>query len=138
MHAKQRFNLRVAVLLCFFVSYGNVISAAEKEATAENKSAAPRKRRFQFDYGAKVSKLPPDSKVRVWWPVPQTSEHQKVSEIPGKLPPKTTVATEPKYGNRIRYFHTQAPESGEIEFQVSYRIERREVRLAAEDHVALA
>jgi transglutaminase-like putative cysteine protease len=61
-------------------------------------------------------------------PVPQTNEHQKVAEIRRKIPAEATVAKEPKYGNRILHFETEAPDSGELEFEISYQVERQEIR----------
>lgn len=88
---------------------------------------AAKSREFEFTYGAGVKDLPADAKVRVWIPVPQSSEYQQVEQISQSLPAEPSVGTEQKFGNKILYFETEAPESGAFDFSVTYQVNRNEV-----------
>ena len=97
------------------------------DATAGSR-LKPRSRKFRFNYGFQLTGLPAGAKVRVWMPVPPSNRHQTVAELDRKLPARATVATEAKYGNAILYLEPEAPASGGLDFQVSYRVKRKEVR----------
>jgi transglutaminase-like putative cysteine protease len=85
-------------------------------------------RTFRLNYGATVSDLEAGSKVRVWLPVPQTTEHQEIRALKRQLPVDSAeVHTEPTYGNKVLYFETVAPESGKLTFKTPYRVTRKEV-----------
>ncbi|MCH8829800.1 MAG: transglutaminase domain-containing protein [Planctomycetes bacterium] len=90
--------------------------------------AKPRSRKFRFDYAFQLVDLPAGAKVRVWMPVPPSNRQQTVAELDRKLPAKATVAKETKYGNTILYLEPKTPASGQLDFRVSYRVERKEVR----------
>ena len=114
----------VACLGLFFVTLpSHVVRATEGEAVDTAKS-----RTFRLDYGATLSELPDGVRVRVWLPVPQTNDHQKVKMLETALPADGKTASEPTYGNKILYFETKGPASGSLEFATSYLVHRREVR----------
>lgn len=100
-------------------------AAAEKK---ETRAATPRSRSFRFEYGATLNELPDGARVRVWVPVPQSSDHQHVTVLDRKLPAEGATAVEPTYGNKILYFETNSPASGSLTFSTSYLIHRNEVR----------
>nr|NIL98525.1 transglutaminase domain-containing protein [Planctomycetales bacterium]NIP70671.1 transglutaminase domain-containing protein [Planctomycetales bacterium] len=54
--------------------------------------------------------------------------HQEVDPLESQLPAVAKLAREPKYGNRILYFETKAPNSGSLAWNTSYRVRRQEVR----------
>lgn len=85
-------------------------------------------RRFTFEYSGKAIGLKPQSYVRVWLPVPATNRHQCVSTVATRFPAEPRRTSEPRYGNRIVYFETKAPKSGEVEFSVTYEVTRAEVK----------
>ena len=85
-------------------------------------------RQFQLNYAVSISGVMPGENVRVWLPVPQTTEDQTVEVLPAKFPVKPQTNTETVYGNKITYFELPAPESGTIDSQLSFQIKRREVR----------
>jgi hypothetical protein len=131
-------KLLVAALL-LAMSAGCSESVAEKSspaapavknlnATATESQTKPSVRTFRFDYGFELTDLPADAKVRVWMPVPPSNRHQTIAELGRDLPAKATVSKEKKYGNSVLYLEPQVPATGELDFQVSYRVERKEVR----------
>ena len=93
----------------------------------------PSERAFEFNYGAVLKDLPESADVRVWVPVPQSSEHQKVAQLSADLPGKSSLATEGRFGNQILYFEPNEP--GDFDFRVSYLIKRKELLGLAKDEV---
>ena len=59
--------------------------------------------------------------------MPQSNDHQQVELVGKELPADGQVATEPTYGNKILYFESTTPASGDLEFKTSYRVRRKEV-----------
>ena len=92
-----------------------------------------RTRSFQFNYRFGVSGIKPGATVRIWMPVPTSSSDQQVASLPYQLPTEPSFHIEPKYGNRILYLESMAPESGELSFDVPYRVQRREVLALSSD-----
>ena len=91
-------------------------------------------RKFRFDYAFTLHGLEHGTRVRVWLPYPireddslGTDAAQRVTALNHNIPVKVHLNTEPKYGNRILYFEIEAPESGKLDIDVPYRVERREV-----------
>lgn len=112
-------------------SLGFFFILAETSIAAENKQKqvdTTKSRAFRLDYGATLNELPSGARVRVWLPVPQSNDHQKVKVLEPVLPAEGKTATEPTYGNKILYFETKGPSSGSLAFTTSYLIHRREVR----------
>jgi hypothetical protein len=85
-------------------------------------------RTFQMDYGATVNDLPAGTTVRVWIPVPQTNDHQRIRSLRADLPARAEFNIDPVYGNRILSFETTAPASGSIVFSTAFLVRRREVQ----------
>jgi len=101
------------------------------EATSESENeAAPKTakvRKFQFDYAFELSGVDPGAEVKIWMPVPTSSEYQTIEQLPYDLPAEPKQTTEAKYGNDMLYLETQASEEGTLSFKVPYKIERKEV-----------
>ena len=76
----------------------------------------------------KLKALPSDSKVRVWFPVPQTDKSQIIGHSTFEAPSRVHLDTEPVHGNKMAYFEAIADASGTIEFQSAYDVKRSEVR----------
>ena len=108
--------------LCL-VSLWDSTCGAETKARVLSKSRA-----FRFDYAATVNRLPTNSQVRIWLPVPQSNEHQHVKILNSTLPKNSQTYVEPTYGNKIAYFQTAIPDSGNLSFKTSYHVVRQEVR----------
>ena len=131
-------KLLVAALLLAMIT-GCSESVAEKgnpvetrvddlDASPTTSRTMPSARTFRFDYGFELTDLPADAKVRVWMPVPPSNRHQTVSELERNFPAKATISKETKYGNSVLYLEPQVSETGDLNFQISYRVERKEVR----------
>ncbi len=110
-----------------------VTLSSTSQLLADNSTTKPAQRSFRFNYGATVTGLPQDQQVRVWLPVPQDNGHQQVQRIATITPTVATVTSEPTYGNKILYFDSKAPASGQLAFNVTYRITRTEVRNTKEN-----
>lgn len=105
----------------------------ERAGTAESvpgpgKQSTPKTRTFRFDYGFQVVDLPADARVRVWLPVPPDDQRQTVVELDRKLPCPAKRFKEPKYENSLLFLEPKAPASGQLDFSISYRVKRMEVR----------
>ena len=130
MSRKRIRNLILLLLVAGGMSSsGSRVHGGEKARAKDNlETAKAKSRTFKFTYAASVNKLPAGAKVRVWIPQPQSNEHQKIKRVRQSLPSaKVGFSTESKYRNKMLYFESKAPESGEIDFSVTYRVKRSEV-----------
>jgi len=102
---------------------------------AEASVAGPddRTRSFRFNYRFDVSGIRPGASVRIWMPVPTSSADQQIVALPHQLPVEPSFHVEPKYSNRILYLESIVPASGELSFDVPYRVQRREVQALDSD-----
>lgn len=107
-----------------FVLAARIVNPA---AAVAGEPAQPKSRSFRLDYGATLADLPAGSSVRVWVPMPHDTKHQTISDFKKELPAEPRIGTEEEYGNRMLYFETKAPASGEVKFDLSWRVERQEV-----------
>jgi hypothetical protein len=112
----------------FLVFALTVTACTLAAAEPKEKGDKPAHRRFHLTYAATVTGLPEAAEVRVWFPVPQSSEDQTVKVLERELPGEVDEGAEEKFGNRMLTFKTVAPKSGEIEMSAAYQVERKEVR----------
>jgi transglutaminase-like putative cysteine protease len=91
-------------------------------------AAEPKARTFRFTYEATITGLKPEQPARVWLPVPQTTDDQKVTDIQTTFNTEAKTETEPRFGNKMLYLVPTAGKDGEIPLRVVYTIERKEVR----------
>lgn len=109
----------------------SVATISKNDETSD--SASPLKSRsFTFHYRFKVKDLKPaedaaDSVVRVWLPSAASSDEQSVKWLDVVAPGKVSENVDEQFGNRILFFETKIPESGEFSVDVPYEITRREV-----------
>ena len=94
----------------------------------------PGSRTFRLNYKASVDALPLDARVRVWIPLPQTRDHQKVQLLAQDIPVEGSIHTEPAYGNRILYCESNSRSVESLPFSVSFLIRRQAVRGIDENH----
>ena len=87
-----------------------------------------RVRHFEFTYAGSAVDLKPGSKVRVWLPLPHSTEYQQIFVKKHTLPDSAKVTAEPKYENCLIYFEGKAPKSGRLDFSVTYDVVRAEVK----------
>ncbi len=90
-------------------------------------------RHFEFEYAGKAVGLKPGANVRVWLPIPPTSQHQAVSIKRSQFPAKATTSRESEYGNCMVYFETVAPKNGEVNFSITCDVTRAEVKALGRD-----
>jgi hypothetical protein len=90
----------------------------------------PKRRSFRLDYDVTLTELPKGSKVRVWVPLPRSSEHQLVGEVTSerRLPAEAKIGKDTVFGNRMLYFETSAPDSGKVPMHLAWEIDRMEVK----------
>lgn len=81
--------------------------------------------------------MPDGARVRTWFPLPRSSDHQKVEMLNQKLPAEGSIATESAYGNTILYCESNAATADSLAYSVSFLIHRQEVR-AIDDNRAPA
>src|SRR5262249_19640149 len=100
---------------------------AMPEPTSQ-KSAAGRSRTFVFTYAATVTGLAPNTKARVWLPIPPSNAEQEVKTESKDLPAEGRIGKDAEYGNEILYVEATANKEGKIPLKMTYRVTRREVR----------
>src|SRR3954447_17194224 len=99
--------------------------AAETPSTPQKFS--PPSRSFHFTYNFTVRDIPSGAKrVRAWFPVPPSDEHQTVRVLSVNAPTKTKTTRDAEYGNRMLYAEIQNPSTTTAEFTVEYEVTRRE------------
>ncbi|HZZ79262.1 MAG TPA: transglutaminase-like domain-containing protein [Gemmataceae bacterium] len=97
-------------------------------ATAQEKKAAPKARTFDFTYAGTIKDVPAGKTVRVWLPVAIDGPEQSILSSSSNLPGKSSQAAEKQYGNTSLYFEAMPDKKGEVWFEATYRVKRREVK----------
>ncbi len=106
----------------------------EKKAAPEVKKKAQltppppevRTRSFLFTYAARIKELPRGTRARIWIPIATSNAQQEVT-IVEKFLGDERIAHDPVYGNAIACFEGKENGSGVIPFEVTYKVERKEV-----------
>ena len=111
-------------------------AAADQKVGAATKpretvAAAEKSRDFLFTYSATVTDVKPETKVRIWLPVPPTNEDQQVRFEKMDLSGRVQFGKETKYSNEILYIEATAGAEGVVPLSVTYRIHRSEVKADA-------
>lgn len=114
--------------------------AESKSVDRSEQTVAPKSRSFTFHYRFKVKDLKAaegstDSVVRVWLPSASASDEQDVERLGATAPVELSENADEQFGNRILFFETKIPESGELSVDVPYKVTRREV-LRGPSHAA--
>ncbi|HET7442015.1 MAG TPA: hypothetical protein VFJ47_11995, partial [Terriglobales bacterium] len=100
-----------------------VASQFSAQTASKLEKFSPPSRTFRFTYNFTLKEIPAQAKrVRVWIPVPQTDQHQKVRVVAVKAPAKMQPMQEPEYGNRMLYAEFQASAEAKPDFTVEYEI----------------
>jgi hypothetical protein len=88
-------------------------------------------RHFVFDYSFTVKISDPGKPLDVWFPMAHSDQFQQVKIVSrtSDLPLKET--TEPEYGNKMFYAHTDKADKAEYHFSVKYDVVRFEHLAAA-------
>ncbi|HET9285866.1 MAG TPA: transglutaminase-like domain-containing protein, partial [Candidatus Angelobacter sp.] len=95
-------------------------------ALAQSKS-----RHFELNYSFSVRVTDPGKPLDIWFPIAQSDQFQqvKITFKSGDLPLQET--TEPEYGNKMFYAHTDKADRPEYHFTVKYDVVRLEHLAAA-------
>jgi transglutaminase-like putative cysteine protease len=92
---------------------------------AAQETAAP-SRSFEFTYIVHVPALPSGSHaMRIWIPVPQTAEHQRISDVHIDSPLRYRIGGQPQQGNRFAYFDVTAAGAGRAPFDIRLTFDAR-------------
>jgi len=88
--------------------------------------AQSKSRHFELDYSFTVRITDPGKPLDVWFPMAQSDAFQQIKIISksGDLPLKEN--TEPEYGNKMFYAHTDKADQAEYHFSVKYDVVRLE------------
>lgn len=106
----------LASILVLGVGFGTVSSSAPTSNLGE--------RTFDFTYSIRVMEIPAGAEsVRVWIPLPQTSDVQGISLIDIDAPGSLKIVTESKYQNRFAYVELPT-DAGTQKVIASYRVTR--------------
>lgn len=85
-------------------------------------------RTFLFTYSATIPGLPPGEKVRIWLPVPVSTDEQEIKLETERLPSVPRTGRDEQYGNEILYVEGTADAQGTVALSRTYRVTRRELR----------
>ena len=101
----------------------------KKAVPPETKVAVSNSRSFEFNYGAAISGVPANSKVRVWFPIAESNQHQSVSLTNSSTPSELQLNRDSKYGNQMGYFEIQNSDIRDVEFNLKYDATRVEAKV---------
>lgn len=121
--------LLVLTLVCWTWSS---LGAEKKPARSQTGVERANTRNFTFRYRFRVTGLQPknygaNDLIRVWLPCASSNEWQDVKRLKATAPAKISENTETRHGNRLLFFETKVPVSGEFFVEIPYEVSRREV-----------
>lgn len=90
-------------------------------------------RSFEFTYIVHVPALPAGSRaMRIWIPLPQTSVHQRITNVQIASPVRYHMARDAQYGDRFAYFDFGAAPAGRGPFDIrlTFYADRDEYKVA--------
>ena len=86
----------------------------------------PAFREFTFVYGGAISELKPGAEVSIWLPIAEDTHEQEVLDREINVPGEYVIGEEAKFGNTILHFKATANNDGEVPYEVTYIISRKE------------
>ena len=89
--------------------------------------AMPKQRQFRFTYGARLSRLPRGSQLRLWIPKAPTNAQQQVEIVRRVFPGSVRETREARFGNALYYLETRTSDET-LALEVEYEVRRREER----------
>jgi uncharacterized protein (TIGR03000 family) len=102
------------------------------EPETKKPAVAARTRTFLFTYKALIKELPPGVMARVWLPI-ATSNDQQAVEIVEQFLGDAQMSKEKEYGNTMAFFEAAPNADGQIPFELTYKVTRKEVRAGTAD-----
>jgi transglutaminase-like putative cysteine protease len=100
------------------------VGSADNSARAQQ----PESRTFQFTYTTTVTGLTPGKTAKVWLPLPPTTPHQEVTAEKQTVPGKSSVGTDPLYGNKMLFVEAVADKDGNLPVTLVFKVVRKEVK----------
>lgn len=94
--------------------------------TSSQVASSPKSRHFCLDYSFTVRITDPGKPLDVWFPMAHSDPFQQVRIISIKSDLPLRQTSEPEYGNRIFYAHTETADKPEYHFSVKYDVVRWE------------
>jgi transglutaminase-like putative cysteine protease len=95
--------------------------------SADDKSSTD-SRTFELRYAAKIEGITAGMEYRLWAPIAPSNDDQTVTIISRDLPPGWRTTHEAKYGNELLYLAGKTPDDKPLEFAVTYKVRRKELR----------
>src|SRR5262252_7646973 len=119
------------------VAIAIVASSLLVPVTGAQEKNGVKSRRFLFTYAGAIKELKPGQTVDVWLPVAVDGPEQTVKTQSMKMPANGTVRAEKQYGNTSLYFQAKANDKGEVPFEVTYNVTRKEVKTDVASGIAV-
>ncbi len=121
-----------ATCLVLATALSGIAPTGGAQPAATQTGSVGKVRKFTFHYRFRVKGLKPsneakDNLVRVWLPCPSNSDCQEIARLAATAPGEISEHRESRYGNRILFFQTRIPETGDFIVDVPYEVVRREV-----------
>ena len=110
---------------------------AEAAHAAGSAEILGKSRTFLFTYAGMVQDLTPGQETHIWLPVPAKTLEQEVEIVAKKLPANGTFHEDKQYGNKALFFKANADQDGKVSFEVTYRVNRKEVKTDVSANVTL-
>ena len=96
---------------------------ATNDPTNDNRAKT---REFSFVYGGAITQLSPGTEVSVWLPVATDTHEQQILDRDINVPGEFVIGQEARFGNTVLHFKATADDDGEVPFEVTYQVSRRE------------
>jgi len=114
---------------------GETAASDDRDTKPAGNAGAPQEpkvRKFTFAYQFRVKGLQASGDteknlVRAWLPCPSDNDHQQITRLDTTGPSEITETKEPRFSNRLLYFETTIPTSGEFSVSIPYEVVRHEV-----------
>jgi transglutaminase-like putative cysteine protease len=104
---------------------GNPADTAAKVAAPGTPAFNPAKERsFHFTYEATVKDVPAGKSVRVWIPVPQTTDFQTISNIKHE-PADARITRESAYGNKMLFLEVPSASAATVTVKLEFDVARK-------------
>ena len=121
-----RFSVAGLVLIFGIIAFVPVYLARPYRSANTQVRADLSQREFQFRYEVKVKNLHPQAKPAiVWIPIPNSDEHQKISDLRIGSDYPYSIYQEPQYGNTILKIEADSNLPDSLLVSVSFTVLRR-------------
>lgn len=105
-----------------------VVSAVAYAVVGAVWADEPRSRQLELTAHLRVHSIPTGKKLRVWLPQPQPSDVQSAQSTVMKADLELRPTVDRQYGNRMLFGSGVIDQTGGMEFEIVWRVDRQEVR----------